>query len=459
MNATVLSGNLHRAVYDAVHPLNENGKRVTRCSVTRCKGSSLPVLNHVLITDHEGRIAVYSHDLETPAVAYAPARIDEPFAICAPAHVLLDWLDIIKKDNCRVDLTFDRSSCLLIIRADNARATFKGIDAAEFPPVTEARENGEKDPTLAGVGLAVSKDDARPQFHKVCHRDGLMIGSDGFRMHLAPSPKTDIPEGFPDVSSILDSLKSPTNTLIVPAVTLMKAVKSLKATAKQGSGWILFHSNGTLTLSAETEAGDRSSTSAEILNSTGEMEFSLQVSYVLDALTHVCPRSKNAKRAGLIPQTVTIYTTPQKDVMGTPGPVWFVNGELKAAIMQRWDRSVPEDTAKPTKSELMSTYNRLRAELRRSGQDWQIRELNQAFGDLQRKSWQEDAPKSNRTWALLAAIVKARAERVANLPHCCIPGFSEHVTLHDGPALYCATHGAELVIRLYDEMINVTTVS
>jgi hypothetical protein len=332
MNATVLSDRLHQALYDVIHPIGDNGKRVTRC-----QKSTLPVLAHVLITDHEGRIAIYTHDLEKPLVTYAAARVDESFSICVPAHPFLDWMDIIKKDGARVDLTVLPLTCELVVRADNARATFKCMDAEEFPSIRDAREPGEKDHTLASVGLAVSKDQCRPELQRVCHRDGLMMASDGYRLHIAPSEKTEIPEGFPDVTVILETLSVPDYTVIVPAAPLVKAVKSLKAVSKRGEGLVTFHCNGSVEITADSSEEDRSSVQVEVLNSTGgEVKFTLPIAHVLDALTHVCPRVKAPKGRRAEPQTVTIHATP-RNALEILGPIWFTNGDLKAAVMPKLD--------------------------------------------------------------------------------------------------------------------------
>ncbi|RPJ29185.1 MAG: hypothetical protein EHM33_02085 [Chloroflexi bacterium] len=403
MNASALSDNLYKTAYEVIHPIGENGKRVTRC-----KASTLPVLSHLLITDHEGRLAFYSHDIESAVVSYSPARIDEPFSICVPAHPFLDWMEIIKNDPVRVDLTMDAAQCLLIVQAGNARATFKCMDAMEFPSVAAAQEPGQKDPTLASVGLAVSKDDARPEYKRICYRDGYMAATDGLRLHLAPSEKTDIPEGFPDVNKILETLTAPGYTVVVPASLLGKAVKSLKAMSKKGDGLVTFHCNGSIEITAQTPEGDASRAAVEVLNSTGgEVEFTLSIQYVLDALTHVSPKIKTPKGQKAELQTVSIHVIPNPNPFEIPAPVWFVNGDLKAAIMPKYDRVIPEGTAKPGKSELMSAYNRKRAQLRREGKStW---ELNRAFGDLQRKNWQEVTPEHAASYTLLGSIVQARA--------------------------------------------------
>ena len=53
----------------------------------------------------------------------------------------------------------------------------------------------------------------------------------------------------------------------------------------------------------------------------------------------------------------------------------------------RFTENVPV-SARPTKSELMTTYNLQRARLRREGSTHLLAGLNAAFGDLQRKNWQ-----------------------------------------------------------------------
>lgn len=392
----VLPSEFHTALYEVTHPRDpQTGKRSLRSPLRK---GPLPVLTHVLIGTSEGRLACYTHDLDTPLVYYSPARIEAPFETCVPALPLLAWMDIIKDDAYAITLQHDPNTQTLHIYAGNAHAAFKCLHSREFPPVTKATLSGTApDPVTITTALACRKDSA-PEYASLHHVGGLLAGTDGHRLHTSPSTGPDEESPLANhIMEVLTQCANPTYTVITTGAKLQQAVKSLASLAKKENGWILFHCNGEITVTAENEELGASSASVDILNSTGgDVTFSLRYQHILDALAHVNPKQKREKgRPAPEPRAVTIQFT------SWDAPIIITAEDRSAYIMPK--AIIPADFPKPTKSELMTAYNRKRAELRRLGLS--TYDLNRAFGILQSKAWTRDP---GEVWHLVRAIYATR---------------------------------------------------
>lgn len=111
-------------------------------TVYRTKRSKLPILDSILVTLHEGRIALASHDLSEPLAAFVPCKWDgDTWAACVPMKPFKDWLAIVAKSKEILELSFCADSQELTITTDarltgtRSRTTFYTLPACEFPPV------------------------------------------------------------------------------------------------------------------------------------------------------------------------------------------------------------------------------------------------------------------------------------------------------------------------------------
>jgi len=108
---------------------------------------TLPVLSHMKLYTHEGRVAltqmVWDEKKQEliPHTEHISARIDTAFETCVPAKPFMDWLRATLPDKHdkavhaseQIELTLDTMTQRLKIKAGNTRAEFKCLDALEFP--------------------------------------------------------------------------------------------------------------------------------------------------------------------------------------------------------------------------------------------------------------------------------------------------------------------------------------
>lgn len=110
---------------------------------------SLPVLHTVKLDTHEGRarLTTVFYNPKTDALdtvtEFIPARIEQEFSTCVPARQFKDWItasQLTKEEKAKgmseqVNFTYDLTACILTVKQGNSRASFKCIDAQEFPAI------------------------------------------------------------------------------------------------------------------------------------------------------------------------------------------------------------------------------------------------------------------------------------------------------------------------------------
>lgn len=183
--------------------------------------STLPVLEHALLTVRDGSLIVESTNLEARACRVVPAVTAEAGAVCLPARSLYNVLGAIDRE-VSFELVPGKPPSVRVT-GDGVDLTIPAIDAAEFPA---APELGERDGTLTleartfrpmieAATLAAAPEDSRPVLAGVqlsAGDGGLTVAAaDGFRL------RTETVEAWPGNLSAL-----------VPAPILREIVRSLK---------------------------------------------------------------------------------------------------------------------------------------------------------------------------------------------------------------------------------------
>lgn len=141
--------------------------------------ASLPVLGNVLLTTEKGRLKISTTDLEIGLTTRIGAKVDTEGSITVPSRTLSEFVASVGGDN--LTLTVDK--LVMTVKADNAKATLRGIDAEEFPVIPTI----ESDPTLVVHGqtllqaikqvvIAAATDETRPVLA------GMLIKWDGKEM-------------------------------------------------------------------------------------------------------------------------------------------------------------------------------------------------------------------------------------------------------------------------------------
>lgn len=123
---------------------------------------NLPILSCVHIYTRDGCIWLETTDFTNPLRAEVAARVSQEFDACVPWRPFTDWVQIAAHDHDCLELIWDPAVCILTARAKFARyhAEFKGMDSAEFPPITEeqlARERAPKRLTFSALCKETAK--------------------------------------------------------------------------------------------------------------------------------------------------------------------------------------------------------------------------------------------------------------------------------------------------------------
>lgn len=175
MKVSILQENLAHAVSVA-----------SRSSSTK---ASLPVLNHVLLATHEGRLQVSATNLEIGVTVVTGAKVEEEGMLAVPARVLQDLVGSLGPG--KVELTVQRGS--LNLQAADVEANVSGIEGSEFPTIPEFKEEGSMaiaagklTEAVSQVSYACAADDGRPMLTGILWRarDGVMdlAATDGYRL-------------------------------------------------------------------------------------------------------------------------------------------------------------------------------------------------------------------------------------------------------------------------------------
>ena len=179
LQATCDHGQLRRAV-----------ATVGRAATAR---TTLPVLAHVLLSSDGHRLRLGATNLETGIVTWVPASIKTGGQVTVPAKLLGNFLGAQPAQSGSLSLTQEGDSLAVVV--GRSKATFKGIDPEEFPPIpTEARHEylipADKLRRMIGLtAFAASTDESRPVLtgvHLTLEGDTLALAAaDGFRLSQA----------------------------------------------------------------------------------------------------------------------------------------------------------------------------------------------------------------------------------------------------------------------------------
>jgi len=151
----------------------------------------LPILSGVLITAEKGKIKLSATDLELGIETSVPASVEEEGAAVIPAKPFFETLANLNEEK----ITIEKKEGGLAVSGKNTKATFVGMDEAEFPKIVG--EKGENTITLKRevlekefprVVFAAAIDTGKPAFSGVLlkpEKEGfLMVATDSHRLSL-----------------------------------------------------------------------------------------------------------------------------------------------------------------------------------------------------------------------------------------------------------------------------------
>ncbi|HOU14117.1 MAG TPA: DNA polymerase III subunit beta [Anaerolineae bacterium] len=169
--------------------------RVGRAAFPRA--TAMPILGHVLLDATPGALTLAASNLEWHIVQQIPAEVVTPGRVTVPAAAFAEWVKMLP-GGATSELKLDAMSLTLSVACEPVKASFRGLDATEFPLLPEPdADSVEVEATalraaLTRVAFAASEDAARPVLMAVlAHFAGetlTLAAADGYRLSEAQVP-------------------------------------------------------------------------------------------------------------------------------------------------------------------------------------------------------------------------------------------------------------------------------
>ncbi len=322
--------------------------------------TTMPILRNVLLATDHGQLKLAATNLELGIVHWVGARVETDGAVTIPARNFIDLVNSLPAE--QIALVVDEESQTLRLTCGSVKASFRGIDAEEFPVIPEpqdgaemAVEAGDLRQALSQVTFAASGDES----HKVltgvlAEFEGqtlTLASADGFRLsvreipllHPIPQPlsviiparamaelariigtqeepveisttqphnqvlfklqdtvlNTQLIDGkYPDYRRIIP--QEHTITVVVGRAELLQACKRAEIFARDATNIVkLAIGDGELTVEADSAEMGRGSTRLEANVEGPELEIAFNVRFLIDVLSAINT-----------PQVVLELTTP-----------------------------------------------------------------------------------------------------------------------------------------------------
>ncbi len=184
--------------------------------------SSLPVLEHVLVTIEEGVIRLQATNLELGITLRLPAQTAGAAGLTIPFKLLKDVVSALPTEE--VTLAFDLERCATTIRCAGFTSTVKGVDADEIPPIPTA---ADRDPLVEMPAADLARAIQQVVGATDPDNDREVLGS--VRMRVGDGITLDASDSTQLARAILD-LDTPvaTHEAIIPSRTLQRVAGVLK---------------------------------------------------------------------------------------------------------------------------------------------------------------------------------------------------------------------------------------
>ncbi|HEV2532379.1 DNA polymerase III subunit beta [Phenylobacterium sp.] len=175
--------------------------------------NTIPILSNVLLSAEHNKLSFSATDLDMEIVDEAPAQVDQPGQITAPAHTLYE---IVRKlpEGADVSLSFTGEDPRLTVQAGRSRFNLPVLPAGDFPVMSSEGLSGDFTLDVADLirlvdktRFAISAEETRyylngMYLHSVVE-DGSQklraVATDGSRLALADMPAPEGAVGLPGV--------------------------------------------------------------------------------------------------------------------------------------------------------------------------------------------------------------------------------------------------------------------
>ena len=189
----------------------------------------LPILNHILFATDNGRLKLSATNLELGINYWLGAKIEQEGSFCLPAKEITEFVSYLPSG--RLDLSLKNNN-ILTLSSSKTESNFACLPPADFPqiPSFDSKTAFEIDlPILTQainqIAFAAATDDSRPILTAILctftSRDLTLVATDGFRLSL---------KNIKLVNPL--NLSTETQTLLIPAKSLLEIVKLAKNAKK-----------------------------------------------------------------------------------------------------------------------------------------------------------------------------------------------------------------------------------
>src|SRR5574341_1656626 len=158
--------------------------------------SHLPILTHILLDarGNDGRARLAATNLDMGITCWIPAQVEDAGAVAVPARLICDFVNTLAPG--QIEMMLNAQSQALRIDCGRMKASVKGIDANEFPDMTQMGEPKAQisldakafSEMLDWVTFAAATDGSRPVLTGVLAKfdaNHLTLAAvDGFRLSL-----------------------------------------------------------------------------------------------------------------------------------------------------------------------------------------------------------------------------------------------------------------------------------
>lgn len=186
----------------------------------------LPILNHLLLSTDNGRLKLSATNLELGINYWIGAKIETEGSLCLPAKEITEFVSYLPPG--RLDLSLKDN--LLTLSSAKTESTFTSLPPSDFPeiPSLDPKTAFEVDLSLLTqavnqIAFSAATDDSRPVLTAILctfsPEEISLVATDGFRLSLK---HLKLPQ----------SLSINTQTLLIPARTLLEVVKLAKSSKK-----------------------------------------------------------------------------------------------------------------------------------------------------------------------------------------------------------------------------------
>ncbi|MBI3955368.1 DNA polymerase III subunit beta [Candidatus Gottesmanbacteria bacterium] len=169
--------------------LKENiNKALSIVSKTLSTKPQMPILSCLLLKAKDGKLQIFSTNLELGIIYEIPVQIEKEGEIAVPGKLLADFIATLQTDK----IEFEAETSKLTVKTKTNKASFTTANISEFPPFLESPENKKKLPfnkikdMIIRTIFAASIDEARPILTgvKTTLSQGKMFltATDGYRL-------------------------------------------------------------------------------------------------------------------------------------------------------------------------------------------------------------------------------------------------------------------------------------